>query len=160
MSDVVLYIFGVATLLSALGILITKNIMHAAYLLLVALICIAGIFIVFQSEFLATAQLIVYVGGILILLIFGIMLTNRLGSGHVKTQHHQIWLGLAVTLSFSSLVISRLTGLFKGTMVPQKTSLKSIGINLLSTNLITFEIAGILLLVVLIGATFIAKKQG
>jgi NADH-quinone oxidoreductase subunit J len=75
---ILFYMFVVLTGVSALGILFIKNVFHAALLLLVSLLSIAGIYIINFAELVAVTQILIYAGGILILLIFGIMLTSRL----------------------------------------------------------------------------------
>lgn len=75
--DIFFYLFAAITALSAVMAVLVKNIVHAAFSLLFTFLGVAGIYVLLQADFLAVTQILVYVGGILVLLIFGVMLTNR-----------------------------------------------------------------------------------
>lgn len=83
MADLIFYIFGIVTLTGAATTAFTRNLVYSAFGLLFTFFGIAGIYVMANADFLAVTQLLVYVGGILILLIFGIMLTTRISSAHV-----------------------------------------------------------------------------
>ena len=75
-ATLVLGLFAAITVAGGLLLALARNLIHAAFLLFVVLFGVAGLYVFAHAEFLAVAQVIVYVGGILILLIFGVMLTN------------------------------------------------------------------------------------
>ena len=160
MNDIALYLFSGVIIICGLLLLIVKNIMHGAYMLLLILLAIAGVFISLGAEFLAVSQLIVYVGGILVLLIFGIMLTTRISDGAVRTTNHQLLLGMVLGIGVFMLIAIWVTPLFEMDSPNEfeMFSIQEIGMSLLSEYLILFEAIGLLLLVVLVGAAFIAKK--
>lgn len=160
---ILFYVFAGLVLLGALGILLTKNVLYGAFMLMISLLAIAVIFILASADFLAVTQIMVYVGGILVLLIFGVMLTNKVAGKSVTTGHHQVWtasiLGLVLfTILFlvfykAKFPVSEQNG------IHDIAPLKKLGWQLMTEYVLAFELTGVLLLVALIGASFIAKKQ-
>ena len=84
MFDFVFYLFGAITLGGAFVTAVSKNIVYAAFALLFTFFGVAGLYVMANADFLAITQLMVYVGGILILLIFGVMLTSRIASVDIR----------------------------------------------------------------------------
>jgi len=76
--DIIFYLFAIITVVSAAIVVNVKNIVHAAYSMLLTFFGVAGIYVLLGADFLAVVQIMVYVGGILILLLFGVMLTNKI----------------------------------------------------------------------------------
>ena len=99
-----MYFFGLLIFISGLSLIFTKNLIYAAFLLALCLLSISGLFIVYNANFLAVIQILIYAGGVLILLAFGIMLTNRSPEGKVSVRNHLLFYGALVTLSMSLLV--------------------------------------------------------
>src|SRR3989304_645620 len=83
--DFIFYLFAATTILSAFFVVTTRNIVHAAFFLLFTFFGVAGIYVLLGADFVAIVQLIIYVGGILILLLFGVMLTNKITNVDIKT---------------------------------------------------------------------------
>lgn len=166
--SVTLYGFEVLAALSALGILFVKNVFHAALLLIVCLLALAGIFVIYNAEFIAVTQILIYAGGVLVLIIFGVMLTTRM-SGKPLIVRNQYVLGA----SFLSLFLATLLIMLfseqnfyhsSTTEAPAHNSINQVGISLMSDYVLAFEVSGILLLAALLGAavtasSFNAKKQ-
>lgn len=162
MEALATYIFIIIAGLSTLLLLFTKNVLHAAYLLMATLLSVAGIFILLNAEFIGVAQLMVYVGGILILLIFGIMLTNRLTGQHIVSGTHNTFKGVIIgmvlmTALCSLIYVHHFIPLDNRATTPGQIS--ELGQQLMTDYIFEFEIIGILLLLVLIGAAFIAKHS-
>jgi len=160
---ILFYLFAGLALLGALGILLTKNVLYGAFLLMISLLAIAAIYVLASADFLAVTQILVYVGGILVLLIFGVMLTNKVAGKSVRTTHHQVWtasiLGLVL---FSVLFLVFYKARFpisEQTDIQDIAPMKKLGWQLMTEYVLAFELTGVLLLVALIGASFIAKKQ-
>jgi NADH-quinone oxidoreductase subunit J len=154
---IITYVLAIVAAISAVAILIVKEVFHAALLLIVCLLCIAGIFVTFNAEFLAVVQLIVYAGGVLLLIIFGIMLTVRDRSASLSntTQNHVI--SGVIALALLSMFVYALGG-SASSAYPQSLSPEVIGINLVTRFMMEFELAGVLLLVSLIGAIVAATN--
>ncbi len=169
LEALVFYFFLGLTGLSVIFIAITKNILYSAFSLILTFIGVAGLFIFMGAEFLAVTQILVYVGGILILLVFGIMLTQRLKGDHIKTGRYQWIFGFLISAGFFVILT---TSIFKGAFeglpwidqeYSQEVELKSFGLSLMTDYVLAFEVIGVLLLIALIGAVRIAgnaRKEG
>lgn len=148
---------------SALGVVLLSNIVYSAFLLGAVFISMSGLFILLNAGFVAAAQILIYVGAVNVLILFGIMLVNkREDFSKVKNA----WLGRLVTAAVC-------VGLFAllGTMIlATPWSLSSaaaagdeatviIGMHLFSDYLLPFELASVLLLMALIGAIVLARRE-
>jgi NADH:ubiquinone oxidoreductase subunit 6 (subunit J) len=149
------YALAIMAAISAVAILFLKEVFHAALSLVVCLLCVAGIFVTFNSEFLAVVQLIVYAGGVLLLIIFGIMLTIRDG---LQQPSNNKFISTIIGLSLFSLMMYSLEGVATGSTNPD-LSPETIGTLLMTRFAIPFEAAGVLLLVSLIGAILAATAK-
>jgi NADH:ubiquinone oxidoreductase subunit 6 (subunit J) len=159
-ANIATYTLAILAAISAAAILFVKEVFYAALLLLVFLICVAGIFVTFSAEFLAVVQLLVYAGGVLLLLVFGIMLTVRTNPLEKNnTSQNEVMSGI-VGLSLLAVMIVALDGTLTSSFgKPKALSPEDIGGLLMTRYAIPFEVAGILLLVSLIAA-IVAATQG
>ena len=158
--DFIFYLFAAVTLLSAFFVVTTRNIVRAAFFLLITFFGVSGIYVLLGADFVAIVQLIVYVGGILILLIFGVMITNKITDVDIKTGTVQTLPAAIVVGIFTGMigsVILNTDWLQAGTEMPEST-LSTLGSMLLNEYVLVFELLGILLLVALIGAASMARK--
>lgn len=158
--EILFYFFALVTLLSAFFVVSSKNIVYAAYNLLLTFFGVAGIYVLLGADFIAVVQLIVYVGGILILILFGVMLTNKITDVPIKTNAVQVLpasisVGLLAGIIISSISKSRWR--IDEQPLPE-TTLYSIGAILMNEYVLIFELLGVLLLIALIGAASIARK--
>jgi NADH-quinone oxidoreductase subunit J len=151
---------------SALVMLWTKNILHAALAMFMTMLGLAGLYVLAYADVLAVSHLMIYVGGVLILILFGIMLTNQNSRGD-KDQNNLVTeessrtmpvvIGLAI---FAGLVFILARGNFGGVEIADPNSkLSFVGISLLTEYAMPFELVGIYLLIALIGSTYIAKHH-
>lgn len=161
MDSIVFYAFSVLVILSGAVILFTKNVLYAALSLVVCLLGVAAVYVFSAAEFLAVAQVMVYVGGVLVLTIFAIMLTRKIGEPAEDTGHRkQLW-----AYGLSAVICVLLCMSFNG-FYQQKQNLELpiastnvLGINLMTFQLVPFEAIAILLLVALIGAGVLSVKK-
>jgi NADH-quinone oxidoreductase subunit J len=169
--DVVLfYIFAAIAVISALLVITRKNVVHSAVCLAATLLSVAGIFLTLHAEFLAGVQVIVYVGGILVLFVFVIMLISVEKAIHEQ----QFSRGWAVGLIAALMLIGELAFVvIKGKdslnlPTPPEPTQSALGLTgnsqligeaLYTNYLLPFEIASILLLVAIVGAVALAKKK-
>ena len=158
--DIIFYLFAAVTLLSALFVVTSRNIVHSAFYLLFTFFGVAGIYVMLGADFVAIVQLIVYVGGILILLLFGVMITNKITnvdikSGTINTLPAAIGLGLFTGIIGS--VILNTNWRVVDSEMPQST-LSALGQMLLNEYVLVFELLGILLLIALVGAASMARR--
>ncbi|MHB8851818.1 MAG: NADH-quinone oxidoreductase subunit J family protein [Ignavibacteriaceae bacterium] len=158
--DIVFYLFAAITVLSAFFVVTTRNIVYSAYYLLFTFFGVAGIYVLLGADFIAMVQLIVYVGGILILILFGVMLTNKITSVEIKTGSVQVVpAAVGVALLAGILMASMVNTKWRSveTAMPSATT-QGIGMLLIQQYAIVFELLGILLLIALIGAASMARK--
>jgi NADH-quinone oxidoreductase subunit J len=159
--DIIFYLFGAITLLSAFFVVTSRNIVHAAFYLLFTFFGVTGIYVLLGADFVAIVQLIVYVGGILILLIFGVMITNKITQVDIKTGTiHTLpaAIGVGLFTGIVGAVILNTEWKIVDSPMPAAT-LSTLGEMLLTEYVLIFELLGILLLVALIGAASMARKQ-
>jgi NADH-quinone oxidoreductase subunit J len=149
---------GIAT--AALGVVISATIVRSAVFLLFTLIGVAFLYFLIGAEFLGAAQLIVYVGGTLVLLVFGGMLTSG-GPFHTLKVRQLEWLfGSLVALAlFAALAQVSLALGQRPTADPPLPGAGPLGVAFLTTHLLPFEIVSVHLLVVLIGAAYLARTR-
>ncbi|HYG19952.1 MAG TPA: NADH-quinone oxidoreductase subunit J [Ohtaekwangia sp.] len=147
---------------AALSLIFTRNVFYGALLMIVCLLSIAGIYVLLYAEFLAVTQVLVYAGGILVIILFGIMLTARVSAKPLVIGHHYITGGLLVAGSLFVLLI----WFFRQQQFAEPVTVQHpegfdptsiIGLNLMREFLLPFEVSGILLLVALIGASVMAS---
>ncbi len=159
--DVIFYLFALITIISAVIVVTTKNIVYSAYSLLLTLFGISGIYVLLGADFLAVVQIMIYVGGILILLLFGVMLTNKITSVDIRTGTvHLLPAAIGVGLLLGVLWAVMLWTNWK--ILPSEipiTTIKNLGNLLITDYILIFELLGVLLLVALIGAASIARKE-
>lgn len=158
--EIIFYLFAAVTLISAFFVVTSRNIVHAAFYLLFTLFGIAGIYVMLGADFVAIVQLIVYVGGILILLIFGVMITNKITEVDIKTGTiHTLpaAVGIGLFTGILGAVIINTDWREVDSEMPQST-LSALGSMLINEYVLIFELLGILLLVALIGAASMARK--
>ena len=111
MQLVVFYILGFIILISAVSIIFVNNVIYSVYLLVLCLLGIAGMFFMAGAEFVAVSQIIIYAGGMLVLLVFGIMLTNRIKGQKIISGYTNLFPGLITGLLFWLILIKGLTQL-------------------------------------------------
>jgi NADH-quinone oxidoreductase subunit J len=159
-ASIAFWIVAFVTVMSALLVVSVKNIFHAALFLVLCLFSVAGIFVLGDAEFLAAIQVLLYAGGV--------MLTARMAKSGIKQENEQRPMG--ALLAFCFLVI--IVGAIMKTMVvkdgfplatyPYVTgrSPEMIGRLLMTDFVLPFELVSVLLVVALIGAIVLAKKDG
>jgi len=164
-----MFVSALIVFLGGILLISTKNIMHSCVFLLFCLFGVAGLYASMSAEFLAVTQIIVYIGGVVVLMLFAIMLT---GGRDYKSKLHSV-LNLPPLMGGQS---SYFKGIFIGLVIFSSLSFffyhllkymplkehpvsdyKSIGMSLLSDNILAFELSSVLLLGALIGAATIAR---
>jgi NADH-quinone oxidoreductase subunit J len=159
--DIVFYVFAAITIVSAFVVVFTKNIMYAAFSLLFTFIGVAALYVLLHADFLAVTQILIYVGGILVLLLFGVMLTNNVVSVDIKTGT----LNTIPALVAAAVIVGSLAAVFYMTWstvaepatAPTATT-RAIGELLMTGYALPFEVASVVLLAALIGAALMARR--
>jgi NADH-quinone oxidoreductase subunit J len=164
-STIVFYLLALLTLVSAVLAVTSRQIFRAAIYLLFSLIGIAGIYFWMQYDFIAAVQIIVYVGGITVLIIFSIFLTQQAGELLPKQKmDRQVFAAAAVFCSFALVMLQLVKyKIVAGTEVPVQPTIAAIGEKMLATTedgyALPFEVVSMLLLAALIGCIVIAMRS-
>ena len=157
-------IFALASLVTlgaAIAVVTNKNILHSAYYLILAFVGIAAIYVMLEAPFIAVVQILVYIGAIAILIIFAIMLTRKLMSREMEQQNAQ-WIpsavgALALFVVLGWIVYTAGWPVHEGAVPAEPIT--QLGEDLLTTYLVPFEIASVLLLAALVGAILIGREK-
>ncbi len=157
-ASIILYSLMATAAMGVLIILFNKNLLYCALGLLLCLVSLAGIFGLLNAEFLAATQLMIYAGGVLVLILFGIMLTNRTGGKALESGSHNWIPGLIITVGIGWLLVVSFNQPTALPVTPIHNPVQQVGIELMSTYVAPFELSGILLLVCLIGAALTASS--
>ncbi len=170
LNVIAFYILAGFSVFSALGILIAKNVVHAVFMLVLVFLGIAGVFIISNAEFVGVTQIMIYIGGVLILMMFGIMLTHRIDGKRLESEHRRVIIASILGLGLLGVLLYPIKDGFPLFKSPNSTesgfsTTEQIGIHLMTTELLALEITAVLLLMALIGAAYIAglnlkKKHG
>jgi NADH-quinone oxidoreductase subunit J len=171
MFDVIaFYFFAALAVMSAILVVTARNAVHSAIFLVTALLATAGIFLQLHAEFLFIVQVILYVGGIMVLFVFVIMLVN-LDVAARQTQFNRMWpMALLLVLVVSGQIYALVHYANKGIpdlvfqlavqpLTRLEPNSEKIGESLFTDYMLPFEIASIMLLVAMIGAVVMAKRK-
>lgn len=161
MSEFVFWFIAALTIMSAAFVVINNQLIYSAVALLFTLFGVAGLYVFLWADFIAGIQILVYVGGILVLVIFGIMLTNKIRSVRISHKSMQQGVGAVVTLwlfIFLVFAMAKAPWALSAAVEPIGT-VRGIGILLLTDFLLPFEIISLLLLGALIGAAVLSRGE-
>jgi NADH-quinone oxidoreductase subunit J len=167
MLDIVFfYFFALLTLGGGVLTITRRSAIHSAVSLIVSLIGVAGLFLLQHAEFLFAVQIVLYVGGIMVLFLFVIMLVNLDEAARVRQFNKQWWLALACVVAVGGellFFVSR-PGEFRladvASAVPEKIgNTESIADVLFSQYLLPFEVVSVLLLAAVVGSVMMARKR-
>jgi NADH:ubiquinone oxidoreductase subunit 6 (subunit J) len=159
-SDVVFWVFAVVTVGSAAVVVLSRTLIYSAFALLFTFFGVAGLYVLLGADFLAATQLLIYVGGILVLLLFGVMLTHKIYDLDLRTETTQLASGAIVAGGL--LVILGATAIrseWAQAARPLSPTTRDIGHLFMGPFLLPFEAASVLLLVALIGAAMIVRRR-
>ena len=158
------YFLAALTIGFSAVVVLSKNIMYSAFALLFTLFGVAGLYVLLSADFLAVTQLMLYIGGILVLIIFGVVLTSRITGIDVKSGNlgklQMVVAGVLVMVIAGSLVFMAVsTNWYLAASREVNSTVTQIGNELLTNYLLAFEAASMLLLLAIVGAALIARKK-
>ncbi len=164
LHSLVFYVLAFIVLASAAYTAFSPHLVRAAFSLLFTFFALAGLYIYLGADFVGISQVIIYVGGILVLLLFGVMFTVNLSGAGTEKQTLQVkWGILFLILLLVLLLPIAFTTPWQVMPNPETKSIEStvspVGVGLLTKYLLPFEIASLLLLIALIGAVIIARGE-
>ncbi len=158
--------FGILAVMmigAALGVVLLSNIVYSAFLLAAVFVSISGIYLLLNADFVATAQVLIYVGAVNVLILFAIMLVNK-REDFVPVRNSWVRPVLTSVVSLglfallSAMVLSTPWSLSTGP-TPGNSSIISIGQHFFSDFLLPFELASVLLLMAMVGAIILARRE-
>jgi NADH:ubiquinone oxidoreductase subunit 6 (subunit J) len=159
------WLFTAAIVGGGIGCVTMRNVFHAALMLILSLFGVSGYFVLVNAEFLAMVQVIIYIGGIMVLFLFGIMVSqNIIGTDIEQNSAQAPW---AAAGSFVLFLFMALTGLFMtfptqpspGQYPMSDNNTQSLGWSLMATYTLPFECASLLLLMAMLGAIVLVRKE-
>ena len=160
-ENVAFGIIAAAMALAAIGVVRTKNVVHAALYLVIVLGGGAAQFILLGQEFVAWVQVLVYIGAVIVLFLFGIMLTRAPMHPEESLDNDLKWPAAAAALFLAGILGGLLVHTFHGVEIDLKSPIRTHDVTqyLFRVYLIPFEVVGVLLLGALIGAVVLARRD-
>ena len=160
-ADIVFIIFAAMVVFPAGMVVFAPRLIDSAFALLFTLFGVAGLFAFLGADFLAAAQVLIYVGGVLVILLFGILLTQRIQDVQFEVGTNQVWIGSLLSAAVLSVFI---VFIFRADWVqlPEqvaKPTTADIGNLLMTRFVLPFEVVSIFLLAALIGAVVIGRSS-
>lgn len=157
-------ILSVTMIASALGVVLLSNIVYSAFLLGGVFVSIAGLYLLLNADFVAAAQVLIYVGAVNVLILFAIMLVNKredfapIANRWIRQGSTAlVCIGLFALLS--TMVLATPWAVYTGTAVVGNNSVVEIGMHFFSDFLLPFELASVLLLMAMVGAIILARRD-
>ena len=177
MEIVLFYLIAFVAVGAAVLLVSMRNIARALFLFFVVLFSVAGLYVFALADFVAITQILIYVGGVLVLLLFAFMLSNKelLNQLQSGTSHFfalPVWQALLVAISFLAILIYVAFQLAANepawitasrematTIKPTDNTIEHLGVQLMTHYLLPFEVVSVLLMMALIGAAHLARKE-
>jgi NAD(P)H-quinone oxidoreductase subunit 6 len=162
-SVLAFYLLATTMIVSASGVILVRDIIRSAFLLALSFLCMGGLYVILHADFLAAAQILIYAGAVSILFVFGIMLTRKGGKDFPDYSFDFKSLSFVFVLCiFVFLGQTNFRGQWhiEGSTTPAELNTAArIGELFFSQYIIPFEIASVILLMALVGAVVIARKE-
>jgi NADH:ubiquinone oxidoreductase subunit 6 (subunit J) len=161
LSDVAFWVLSVLLVGSALAVVLSKNLFHAVLWLALALTGTAGIFLLLNAEFLAAVQLLLYAGGIITIVVFAIVVTERLVGERLSQTNRGVVSGALVAIALLVIIVNTLMQReLPSTPLPQLSDItRLMGQQVLTTFVLPFELLALLMLVAMLGAIYFARPE-
>lgn len=176
-GQILFYLMSFIALASALYIAASGNLVRSVFMFFVTLFALAGLYVLALADFVAVTQIVIYVGGILVLILFAFMLSGRETLDAMQNQQKRVWkisnipafLVAALMLIILVNVFARSgsdhlpwikTAIQNGNVIrAEGQTINNIGINLMTYYLLPFEVISILLMMALVGAAHLSRKE-
>lgn len=159
-EEAIFYVVATVTVIGGLGVVLARNVVHSALFLILALISVAGIFILLAAEFLAIVQVLIYGGAVTILILFAMMLTRVRDMPAALDGPQKPFAALAAGSFLGVAIVAILSTDWPGqTKEVNVVAFEDIGNALFTTWAVPFEIASLVLTVALLGAIILARSE-
>lgn len=158
-ATVMFYIFLAVAAAGTLALVLSRHVFHAALFLIVVLLALAGLYVLCFVPFLAITQIMIYAGGILVVMIFGIMLTSNITGKPLIVENSNYVPGILAGITLLAILVYSTGEAFQVDVVSGRAyEIGELGVALLTTHVLPFEIVGVVLLIALIGAAVVASS--
>ncbi|HEY3142841.1 MAG TPA: NADH-quinone oxidoreductase subunit J, partial [Acidimicrobiales bacterium] len=166
-QSIFFYVFAAVIVGAALAVVTTKNVVRAALYLITVFAGIVAIYLLLAAEFVAVTQILVYIGAIMVLMLFGIMLTRARIGRDTQLTHDHWWIGLVTAVALLGVMGYSLIDAYGDDALPHDTRIQTVngsntatvGDTIFAQYLIPFEVVSVLLLAALVGAIVLARKD-
>lgn len=161
LPDVLFLAIAAFTVVASAGVAFSPNIVYSAFSLMGTFMGVAALYVFLAADFVAVVQVLIYVGGILILMLFAVMLTHRIADVRISNRS----VGRLPALVIATVIGTTMTiAVFRGgwqqiTPRPARPTITDIGNLFLTSYVLPFELASVVLLAALIGAAFLSRKE-
>ncbi|MDA8244582.1 MAG: NADH-quinone oxidoreductase subunit J [Elusimicrobia bacterium] len=160
-EQIVFYLLAGVIALSAIGVVTLSNVMHSALSLGLCLAGVAGLFAVLGTDFIFAAQILVYVGGIAVLILFVVLLAGNNSGGKLPRQVNRQWLPALIICTAFIWAFYRITAVYAGNTVklPAAASVRGIAAIMLGEFAVPFELISVVLLASMTGAVLFGRRK-
>jgi NADH:ubiquinone oxidoreductase subunit 6 (subunit J) len=177
MVKALFYLLGFVTLASALFVAASKNLVRSVFMFFVTLLSLAGLYVLALADFIAITQIVIYVGGILVLILFAFMLSGKETLANLQQQKDRfisvsklpalllavlffiVLINILFKTDIDNLAWATKAASNKLGISPDSPMTSNIGVNLMTTYLLPFEAISILLMMALVGAAHLSRKE-
>ena len=151
---------GLLVLGASLGVVLARNLFHSVLWLALALVGTAGLFVLLHAEFLAAVQVLLYAGGVVTIVVFAIMLTERLVGDSLRQTNRGILAGAVAALAVFAGLAGTILRAARPELAPGPAlTTAALGRAVLTEWVLAFEVLGILLVAALLGALYLARTE-
>ena len=159
--DILFLAIAAFTIVSAGGVAFSRNIVYSAFSLMGTFLAAAALYVFLAADFVAVVQVLIYVGGVLILILFAVMLTHRIADIRISNRSVGRLPALAICVVVGAMMLTAVMrgGWHQGALLPATPTTAQIGNLFLTDYLLPFELASVILLAALIGAAFLSRKE-
>jgi NADH-quinone oxidoreductase subunit J len=160
-ETVMFYMLSAAAVSAAVVATYARSIVSSAFGLLFSLLSVAGLYVLLRADFVAVTQVVVYVGGIVVLMLFGVLLTNRRLEDLASFAHRPRWLALVLGAAMLSVLVGIIwSGSWHTSQIkPLEGTTRPLGYLLLQDYLLPFEFSSLTLLIALVGAAYLVRSR-
>jgi NADH:ubiquinone oxidoreductase subunit 6 (subunit J) len=162
LEAIAFWVFAALLVGAAIAVVIGKNLFHAVLWLALALVATAGVFLTLDAEFIAAVQVLLYAGGVVTVVVFAIVVTERLVGERLSQTSRHVTAGAIVSAGLLVLLLRAITQAPPAAARPALTAdlTRQLGTSLLTRFVLPFELLAVLLLVGLLGASYFARPSG
>jgi len=154
------YMLALSSVAAGVAIIVSTNIVRMAYWLIGMLLSVAGLYFLQGSYFLGVIQIIIYAGGVAVLMVFGVMLTSQQIAAQLRPRRWEaLWLLFTAAMLLAGFALAILDARWPHALVKASNNVSDFGMYLLGKFLGPFELASILLLIALLGAAYLARPK-